>query len=269
MSLISTPPHTDSHDVALARRPRLVGEVLPVRSITDCEREQMLVLMQSYYHNVSFDRFTADLSEKDWVILARDQATGLIRGFSTQMLIELPDKRAAKRAALFSGDTIIDRAYWGQNPLAQLWGRVALTLIDEDPERELFWFLISKGYKTYRFLPVFFNEFFPRIDVATPAWAEATMSELGQARFPYRFDAEHGLVRAGSGDERLRADVAEVDDRRRRNRDIEFFETRNPNHALGDELCCLARLSRENFKRGAFKVIGSPETLKLPKVLGP
>ena len=28
------------------------------------------------------------------------------------------------------------------------------------PHHDLFWFLISKGFRTYRFLPVFFKEFF-------------------------------------------------------------------------------------------------------------
>ena len=42
-----------------------------------------------------------------------------------------------------------------------VWGGLALSLIDERPGAELYWFLIAKGYKTYRFLPVFFRSSIP------------------------------------------------------------------------------------------------------------
>jgi hypothetical protein len=39
---------------------------------------------------------------------------------------------------------------------------------------------------------------------------------------------------------------------------VRFFIERNPGHARGDELCCLAPLTRENFTRAAYRTIGPP-----------
>jgi hypothetical protein len=36
-----------------------------------------------------------------------------------------------------------------------------------------------------------------------------------------------------------------------------FFLARNPGHASGDELCCLAPLTRANFTPAAYRVIGA------------
>ena len=112
--------------------------------------------------------------------------------------------------ALFSGDTVIDRGYWGDSALMHVWGRFALTLIDERPESELYWFLIAKGYKTYRFLPVFFHEFDPHPARTTPDRARAVIDALARNKYPRDFDADRGVIRAGAGHDRLRSGVAEI-----------------------------------------------------------
>jgi hypothetical protein len=38
-------------------------------------------------------------------------------------------------------------------------------------------------------------------------------------------------------------------------RHVRFFVERNPGHERGDELCCLAPLTRDNFTRAAWRVI--------------
>src|SRR5438270_7861564 len=37
-------------------------------------------------------------------------------------------------------------------------------------------------FRSYRFLPLFFHEFYPRHDVPTPAWAREVLDTLGRAR---------------------------------------------------------------------------------------
>jgi hypothetical protein len=39
---------------------------------------------------------------------------------------------------------------------------------------------------------------------------------------------------------------------------VRFFVERNPGHARGDALCCLAPLTRANFTPAAYRVIGLP-----------
>jgi hypothetical protein len=235
---------------------KLHGRLVPVAALDRPQRDAMLALMDRHYDNVRPAGFAADLAEKQWVILLTDPQTDALCGFSTQVLLDLTvSGRPIK--ALFSGDTIVDRGRWGDSALAHVWGRFALTLIDRYPDAGLYWFLISKGYKTYRFLPLFFREFYPRHDAPTPAWAKEILDALGRHKYPTAYDPAAGVVRADGHKDRLRPGVAELTAERLHDLHVRFFAQRNPGHARGDELCCLAPLSRANFTAAAHRVIGS------------
>lgn len=188
------------------------------------------------------------------MILVRDPVTDQLCGSSTQTLL---DVRVAGRPvkALFSGDTIIHRDCWGDHALSQVWGRLALALIDSHPGDELYWFLVSQGYKTYRFLPIFFHEFYPRRDTRTPSQVRAVIDGLARGRYSEEYDALNGVIRATPMQYRLRAGMADVTPERLRDPHVSFFHDHNPRHASGDELCCLAPLTRQNFTRAAYRVI--------------
>ena len=206
---------------------------------------QMRRLMCAHYEGVSEPQFLADLLAKQWVILLRDN--GQICGFSTQVLLDHSlDSRPVK--ILFSGDTIIEKAHWGSMALPIAWGRLMLSLCATHPKAELYWLLTSKGYKTYRFLPVFFHEFYPRYDAQTPDFENALLGSVATERFGKRFDRCAGILRAEPGDQRLREGIAEIDAKRLRDPHVAFFQKRNPGHAAGDELVCLARFCADNLR---------------------
>jgi hypothetical protein len=216
--------------------------------------------MDRHYANVDQASFDADLAEKQWVIEIIDRRSGRMCGFSTQMLVNavVADRPVV---ALFSGDTIIDRRHWGDQALSRVWGRFALSLVDQYPHSELYWFLISQGYKTYRFLPLFFHEFYPRVDAPTPQWVQQVIDGLGCKKCPDAYDERAGVVRAHARQYRLREGVADITPHRQHNPHIRFFAERNPRHFLGDELCCIAPLTRENFTAAAFRVMGLRPTV--------
>jgi hypothetical protein len=241
---------------------KLKGRLVPAADVSRAQRDVMFALMDRHYENVDPAAFAADLAEKDWVIQLLDAETDELCGFSTQMLLDA-DVAGRPVKALFSGDTIVARERWGDSALAHVWGRLALTLMDRHPGSELYWFLISKGYKTYRFLPLFFHEFYPRHGLLTPSWAREVTDALGRRKFPDAYDPTAGVVRAGPGKDRLREGIAEITTERLRDPHVRFFVEHNPGHPRGDELCCLAPLTRANFTPAAYRVIG-PE----PAVLG-
>tara|TARA_B100000686_G_scaffold334204_1_gene401139 strand:- start:524 stop:1303 length:780 start_codon:yes stop_codon:yes gene_type:complete len=235
---------------------QLAGCLVPIGELTGNQRDEMFRLMDRHYVNVLREIFDKDLDEKDQVILMTDPVSQQILGFSTQLLVDLViDSRPVR--VLFSGDTIVDPRYWTRNPLATIWGRWVLELID-DAAVPLYWFLISKGYKTYRFLPLFFNEFFPVFDRATPSWASHLIQEFGDWKYPNQFDPELGLLRARPESCRLRPGVADLHPSRLHDDHVRFFAQANPDHARGDELCCVAALTRENFTNAAYRVIARP-----------
>lgn len=236
---------------------KMHGRLLRAADLTPEQRAQMFALMDAYYVNLSRPRFECDLDEKRWVIWIEDEATRELRGFSTQMLIELTVGNRPI-TALFSGDTIIAKDCWHEQALTHVWGRLALALMDIYPPGSLYWFLISKGYKTYRFLPVFFHEFYPRPEESTPTAVREVLDALGRQKFPAAYDPVRGVIRVGHDKDRLREGVAEVTPQRLKDPYVQFFLERNPRHADGEELCCLAPLSRANFTAAAYRVIGSP-----------
>ncbi len=226
---------------------RLTAETVPIGDLGTGERDRMFALMDAHYEGLCRERFDADLREKQWVILVRESADGALCGFSTQMLF-----RVDGTAFLFSGDTIIDRDHWGDSSLAGAWGRLAIELIDATGG-PLWWFLASKGYKTFRFLPVFFREFHPYPERTTPSCVRELIDAAAAHKYDRRYDAMSGVVRAGA--DRLRPGVANLTPERLHDPFVRFFVERNPGHARGDELCCLAPLTRENFTPAAWRVI--------------
>lgn len=214
----------------------------------------MYALMQRYYANVTESAFLSDLADKHWVILLLDPATHVLCGFSTQKLFEVTvDGRP--RTILFSGDTIIDENHRGDVALSHVWGNLALSLIDRHPADDLYWFLICKGYKTYRFLPVFFHAFYPCVNRPTPPDILAILHACGHARCGRAYDPAAGLMRGGPDKDRLRPGIADITPERLRDPHVRFFAQRNPLHAQGEELCCLAPLTRANFTPAAHRVI--------------
>src|SRR3989338_11240815 len=129
---------------------QLTGEVRKISCLTCSEIEIMYSIMQKYYYNTKIESFKNDLQEKKDVILLKELISGEIKGFSTiGLLKQVIDKKLIM--ALFSGDTIIEKECWGSNKLPKFWFRYVFCLIDQVPQAELYWFLITKGYKTYKF----------------------------------------------------------------------------------------------------------------------
>lgn len=232
------------------------ARIIPPADLTLSERDAMFALMDRNYENMQRDRFESDLSGKDWVILLTDEVTGGVCGFSTQVLLPVSVDGLAVRC-VFSGDTIIDREHWGSSALATAFGKLACHWIEAYPDEKLYWYLISKGFRTYRVLPVYFREFFPRYDAPTPARLQAVLDAVSQNQFPDRFDPMLGIVWAKADSDRLRSGIGEITSERLLDPHVQFFAERNPGHACGDELCCIARLAFDNFSAVAERLIRS------------
>lgn len=216
------------------------------------DRESMLELHARYFSNVRRERFLGDLAEKDWVIQLTH--AGRIVGFSTERIMTI-HHGGRDRHVLFSGDTIVDRAFWREHELAGAFGHLILRLIGEHGEDDLYWFLISKGYRTYRFLPVFFNRFWPSPAARSHADRPDLLPAVARARFGPAYDEARGVIAASVDSDRLRPEMCGVPPSRRRDPYVAFFLERNPGFVRGDELACLAELRRDNLNDHAWRVI--------------
>lgn len=225
--------------------PSLTSQTLPCQELTPETIQEMFDVFNENFSQASLDCFIRDLNNKNWVILLRDTETNRIQGFSTLALYEttFQDKTLS---VVYSGDTIIRRAYWGSSELPRSWIHTVLEKSAHMPQ-PLYWLLISSGYKTYRFLTVFYKEFYPRYDQPTPPEMQMLMDHLARNRFGADYYPDLGIVRFQNGATPLREDIAPVTDERLHDPHVAFYIKRNPGHVNGDELVCLTRVHPDNF----------------------
>lgn len=236
---------------------KLYSVIRSPNELGEADIDEMLELMARHYDDVSTSCFVKDLSEKRWIIELRQRETGVLKGFSTQMLLDC-DVDGTPVTALFSGDTIVDRDSWGSTALAISWGRLVMSVMEMSPDRELFWFLICKGFRTYRFLSVFFTEFGPCWNRPFPAHERRLLERLATEKFASRFDVNRGVLVADQESYRVKPEV-DLHSENRSDPHVRFFLQQNPGYQQGDELCCLARLSIDNFSPAARRLMATPE----------
>ena len=243
--------------------PRLSADVISPERVTPSDREDMYQLLETYFQNTSVEQFAHDLAEKDIVILLRDPEDARVVGFSTLMKIEITIEHR-NVVGFFSGDTIIAREHWGSSLLARLWVttvfREAERIRQHSPDTLFYWFLISAGYKTWRYLPTFFVAYAPHPDVQPSPFDRQVVQTLASKKFGDDYDADAGIVRFRRANP-LRPGVAEVTERRLRDPFVEFFIRMNPGHGQGDELACLVPISRSNLTPAGLRMLkaGSQE----------
>jgi hypothetical protein len=241
--------------------PRLQHEITAPASLGRGLRREMYALLSRCYDCADRDRFEHDLDSKDTVVLIRDSG-GVVRGFSTQAWFDWVHEGDAVRI-LFSGDTVMEPQFWGSSELARGWCSVAAALLGKKPGRRLFWFLISKGYRTYLYLPLFFREFVPGPPLdpgPNPVASERRpgsndggnpslhrlLNEVASHRFGPAYDAATGLIRFPESQGQLTPELATIPEGRCDDPHVRYFLERNPDFALGVELACLAEVSLEN-----------------------
>lgn len=235
----------------MSRPARLVATTLPVSRVDVPTRDTMWALFQAHYENVTRARFDADLDAKDHVILLRSH--GALRGFSTLERLS-GEVLGRPYRAVYSGDTVIDPAFHGQTALQIAFYRYVLATRLQSPGTPVFWFLISKGYKTYLLLTRNFPEHWPRRDEPTPPWQAAVLDDLASRKFGDAWKPVRGVLIFDPPAGRLREGVAPVENAQS-DPDVAYFVRRNPGHARGDELCCLGRVDRRLAWSFAWKAL--------------
>ncbi len=228
---------------------RLHGRGVKVCTLSASMRDAMFTLLASHFMGVDRATFEQDLDEKSTAILLEDDG-GHLRGFSTMVVYE---SYAAGRLiwVVYSGDTIVDRDAWGTPALARAWVRAVRQLAPPNA-REVYWLLLTSGFRTYRFLPVFFRDFCPRYDRAA-SLDEGLLSTLACERFGSQYDDATGIVRLAKP-QVLAPDLITLPSGRLTDPHIAFFLARNAGFVDGDELACLARIDDSNLTPAARRM---------------
>lgn len=187
--------------------------------------------------------FRKDLKEKNYILCIYFNEE--LIGFST-LQNYIHEFRNKKYSIIFSGDTIVDKAHWGQQSLAKEWIGLVKKIKSLSPELELFWFLIVKGHRTYKYLNAFAKEYFPKFDNEVLFLKDLAYS-LAAEKFKDNFNKELGLIQYDNDSARLVEDLADISDEQCKNVNTQFFLEKNPNYKNGDELVCCCSLETTNM----------------------
>ena len=231
--------------------PKQISGLVPRDSLTAAQRDEMFALLSLHFEGVMREQFERDLAEKNWVVEIRRD--GRLLGFSTLLVCE-ERHNGRPLTAIYSGDTIVAPEAWRSPALARAWIAAVNHLRATFPARPCYWLLLTSGFRTYRFLPVFWREFFPRHDVQTPMSMQGLLDHLARARYGERYDATTGIVRFPHP-QKLRGVLGETASGRTADAHVAFFLARNPAHTEGDELACIAEISDENLTPAGRRMI--------------
>ncbi len=233
--------------------PQEIPGLLPRDALTSNQRDQMFALLCRHFEGVTREQFELDLAAKNWVVEIRQG--GELLGFST-LLVTDAHWDARPITTIYSGDTIVAREAWGSPRLARTWIGAVNFLRTLFPAQPCHWLLLTSGFRTYRFLPVFWREFHPRFETPIPLRTQRLLVHLAASQYGAAFNAATGIVRFPFP-QRLREPLLDMAAGRAADEHVAFFLRRNPGHAMGDELACITEISESNLTAAGERVARS------------
>ncbi len=236
--------------------PKIVSQTKQVSELTATERATMMGLLSVEFLGVNHYDFTRDLEEKDAVVLLRKgHDDGEIVGFSTLVVLDLPiHGRNVK--VVFSGDTTVLEGFRTSGGIGVGIGCYFLKTIDSFPQHEIYYVLISKGWRTYKVMPFFFNQFAPHPDEPVSAKDKVVMDAFGQMKYPKNYDPDQGLIMFSQETQRLKPGSIDAVPPPEPDAHTRYFLKKNPTYLAGTELVCVARVLTENFAAPLRRLIG-------------
>lgn len=219
-------------------------QVSPLDQISHADRLVMARLYFDYFDGATEEMFLADLAGKTEALLVYHE--GRLIGFSTLQTYGRNWQGRAIRI-VFSGDTIVARAHWGQQALAFAWIQHMGTIYRLHPSAPLYWFLIVKGHRTFRYLPVFSKSFHPHYSMDR-ADLRPLADFLAAEKFGKFYDPVSGLVVFPASRGHLKQEIATPSATELEKAAVQFFLRKNPGYTRGDELVCLCELRADNLK---------------------
>lgn len=205
----------------------------------------MYDLFSNYFEGVTQKQFTQDANEKNWVVCI-EQDRELV-GFTTILAYETTFE-GEPISIVYSGDTIVAPEAWNTSVLPRSWIESVVALRQHYPNGRYYWLLLTSGFRTYRCLPVFWREFYPRFDAPTPIQYQKLIDALAIQQFGSQYDPATGVVKF-TNPQRLGNELAAIPPGKSKDPHVNFFTARNPGHANGDELVSIAELTATNLTR--------------------
>ena len=225
---------------------KLKSKVLKISEISESDKQRMFNLMTQVYNGEDWSKFLSDMSQKNYALILYDDNSN-IAGFTTIQVFEFEG-----RIIIYSGDTVIEENSRGDIELMRAWWRFSYKIQQENPDKKVLWLLISKGWRTYKFFPMFLKEIYPTYKYETPSDTQDFIDRLSLYKFGNCY--QNGLVIPKNPD-MLKTGQNDIPDKRLDDKDVQFFLEKNPEFYKGNELVCLAELSVSNLTKAGLRLL--------------
>ena len=219
-------------------------EIKYISQLSDDISERVVDLYLQYYDGSSEAQVLSDLAGKREILLL-NYGNKLV-GFTT-LQVYTCDWLDKSIRVVYSGDTIVDQAHWGQQALAFRWISRMAQIKAEDPEKSLYWFVIIKGHRTFKYLPTFGKSFYPHWSVDRSD-LKSLADFLAFKKFGEAYNSTTGVVEFNESLGHLKNEIAYPTEEEMSKESVQFFLKKNPNYLKGHELVCLCELEEDNMK---------------------
>jgi hypothetical protein len=224
------------------------------KDLTQASLGRMFLIMEQNYSSISRISFDKDLENKQFIGVLKD-TNNVIQGFTTYA-INPCETGTLEYNILFSGDTIISPEYWGSQELVKGWCKTVGGLIAGSPEKKWYWFLLSKGHRTYMYLPLFFEKYYPAYDKDKEGDLFPIINACANIMYGESWDPSKKVIAFKKSHGELKKIHSETTFKKvKSNAHISFFLERNPGFEKGDELTCMAELKVDNMRRFAKSIV--------------
>jgi hypothetical protein len=227
-------------------RKKIEGTIVKINQLKEEQIVSMWSVFAKYYDSIDEQAFRKDLAAKTYIILIVEKSSKTIKGFSTVQIMDHLINRK-KCQIIYSGDTVIEKEYWGTKDLQTTFSKLLFLTKLKKPLTPTYWFLISKGYKTYLLLAKNIKVHWPNVEKETPTYENQLLNDLCKNKFTDSWRPELGVLKFKNCLGKLKGEVAPVTDLELKEPLINFFVSKNPGHIDGDELCCLGNINLETI----------------------
>lgn len=215
-----------------------------ISELTADNRQAIVKIYLAHYDGSDETQILADLNNKSEILLVFFGE--VLVGFTTLQVYEYQWQGNPIRV-IFSGDTIVDKAHWGQQALAFAWIARMGELKREQPDLPLYWFLIVKGHRTYKYLPTFGKSFYPHWSIDRSD-LKPLADSLALEKFGQYYNSVTGIVEFPQSHGHLKAEIALPSPEELSKDAVRYFLSKNPHYQRGHELVCLCEIAEENMK---------------------
>lgn len=224
----------------------LKSRVVKISTLSEQNKKNMFELMVKVYYGENWNKFLSDMSQKDYALVLYNENSS-IAGFTTIEVFKFEGK-----IIIYSGDTVVEENSRGDLELMRAWWRFSYSIQEKHPYKQVLWLLISKGWRTYKFFPMFLKEIYPTYKYDTPKEIQDFINRLSLLKLGDCY--KNGLVIPHNPD-MLKSGKNDIPKKREDDEDVKFFLEKNPEFYKGNELVCLAELSVSNLTKAGLRLL--------------